>query len=57
MWTVKINNLIKSMKNKQKKGGFRRPFVLPTPELMVTNVLVHICFQVIRFRPEDSLNT
>lgn len=57
MWTVKINNLIKSMKNKQKKGGFRLPFVLPTPELMVTNVLVHICFQVIRFRPEDSLNT
>ncbi len=57
MWTVKINNLIKSMKNKQKKGGFRLPFALPAPELMVTNVLVHICFQVIRFRPEDSLNT
>lgn len=57
MWTIKINNSIKSTKNKQKKEGFRLPFALPTPELMVTNVLVHICFQVIRFRPEDSLNT
>lgn len=57
MWTVKINNSIKSMLKTQKKGGFRLPFALPIPELMVTNVLVHICFQVIRFRPEDSLNT
>lgn len=56
MWTLKINNSIKSINKTQKKGGFRLPFALPTPELMVTNVFVHICFQVIRFSPEDGLN-
>ncbi len=57
MWTVKINNSIKSMLKTQKKGGFRLPFILPIPELMVTNIFVHISFQVIRFCPKDSLNT